>query len=55
MDIISQLSLSFLDDKLEDILHTIPTTKMEIEVVGVKKDGKPKRRLIGKPGDVIAQ
>ncbi|KAF8914180.1 platelet-activating factor acetylhydrolase, isoform II-domain-containing protein [Gymnopilus junonius] len=55
MDVISQLSLSFLENKLEETLHTISTTKMEIEIIGVRKDGKPKRKLIGKPGDVVVQ
>ncbi|KDR83955.1 hypothetical protein GALMADRAFT_133340 [Galerina marginata CBS 339.88] len=55
LDTITELSLSFLDDKLDHTLRTIPTTTMEVEVIGVKKDGKPKRRLIGNPGDVIAQ
>ncbi|PPQ77702.1 hypothetical protein CVT25_011137 [Psilocybe cyanescens] len=55
LDTITQLSLSFLDDTLEDTLRTIPNIPMEVKIIGVKKDGKPKRKLLGKPGDVIAQ
>lgn len=55
MGIITQLSLAFLDDKLDKTLETVPTTKMEIAIIGVKKDGKPKRKLLGNPGDVIVQ
>lgn len=55
METINNLSSSFLDDKLNDTLHTMPTTSMEIEIVGVKRDGKPKRKLVGNIGDVIAQ
>jgi len=55
MDTIAKLSLAFLDDKLDETLQTVPTTKMEVAVIGVKKDGKPKRKLIGNPGDVIVQ
>jgi platelet-activating factor acetylhydrolase len=55
METILKLSLSFLDDTLEDTLKTIPTTDMEVKVIGVKKDGKPKRRLVGNIGDVITQ
>lgn len=55
MDVITKLSLAFLDDKLDETLRTVPTTKMDISIIGVKKDGKPKRKLIGNPGDVIVQ
>lgn len=53
MDIISKLSLGFLDGNIDDTLDTVRTRKMEIEVIGKKKDGKPKRRCIGEAGDVI--
>lgn len=55
MDIITKLSLAFLDDNLDETLETVPTTMMEIAVIGVKKDGKPKRKLLGNLGDVIVQ
>ncbi|KNZ74816.1 Platelet-activating factor acetylhydrolase [Termitomyces sp. J132] len=53
MKIISRLSIAFLNDKLEEALISISTREMEIEVVGKRKDGKPKRKLIGNVGDVI--
>ena len=55
METITKLSLAFLNDKLDEVLQTVPTTKMETMVIGVKKDGKPKRKLVGLPGDVIVQ
>ncbi|KJA29853.1 hypothetical protein HYPSUDRAFT_127126 [Hypholoma sublateritium FD-334 SS-4] len=55
LDTITNLSLSFLDDRLSEAIQTIPTRTMEIEIVGVKKDGKPKRKLVGNVGDVIIQ
>lgn len=54
LDTISKLSLSFLEDKLEDTLRTVPSVDLDIKTIGVKKDGKPKRKLIGNPGDVIS-
>ncbi|KAF8165535.1 platelet-activating factor acetylhydrolase, isoform II-domain-containing protein [Crassisporium funariophilum] len=55
LDTIANLSLAFLDDSLEEALRDVPTRKMEIKIVGVKKDGKPKKKLVGNVGDVIAQ
>jgi len=49
------LSLGFLDNNLDKTIEELPTTKMEIEVIGVKPDGKPKRKLIGTIGNVIRQ
>ncbi|TFK43726.1 platelet-activating factor acetylhydrolase, isoform II-domain-containing protein [Crucibulum laeve] len=55
MNTIGTLSLAFLDGKLDQCLEEeVNTVKMEINIVGVKKDGKPKRKLVGKIGDVIA-
>ncbi|CAA7260046.1 unnamed protein product [Cyclocybe aegerita] len=53
LDTIAKLSLAFLEDKLDEALETLPKTKMEVKIVGVKKDGKPKRKLVGNVGDVI--
>jgi platelet-activating factor acetylhydrolase len=53
MDIISQLSIGFLDGQLESVLETISTRKMEVEIIGKRKDGRPKRKLVGSVGDVI--
>lgn len=55
LDIIFNLSLAFLDDRLDEAVRQIPTTKMEIKVIGVKKNGEPKRRLAGNVGDIIVQ
>jgi platelet-activating factor acetylhydrolase len=52
-DTIANLSVSFLDKRLEDELEHTITIKKEIKIIGVKKDGKPKRKLIGTPGAVI--
>ena len=49
------LSLGFLDDKLDKTIEELPISKMEIEIVGVKPDGKPKRKLIGPVGNIIRQ
>jgi len=53
MDVISKLSLAFLDGNMEDVLRDVRTRKMEIEVIGQKKDGEPKRRCVGEVGEVI--
>lgn len=53
LETIVNLSLGFLDNKLEDALKEVPTTPLEYKVIGVKKDGKPKRKLVGNTGDVI--
>lgn len=53
MDVISKLSLAFLDGNMEDALRDVRTRKMEIEVIGKKKDGEPKRRCVGEVGEVI--
>ncbi|KAG6833917.1 hypothetical protein H0H87_007928 [Tephrocybe sp. NHM501043] len=53
MNVFSKLSIAFLDGDLEEALKSTSTRKMEIEIVGMRKDGKPKRKLIGNVGDVI--
>lgn len=53
MDVISRLSIAFLDGKVEDALGDVQTRNMEIEVTGKRKDGRPKRKLVGNVGDVI--
>ncbi|KAG6911247.1 hypothetical protein DXG01_003114 [Tephrocybe rancida] len=53
MDVLSKLSIAFLDGKLEEALRSTSTRKLEAEVIGKKKDGKPKRKLLGEVGDVI--
>lgn len=53
MTTITELSIAFLDGTLENTLDEFPTRKMEVEIVGKKKDGRPKRKLIGSVGDII--
>jgi platelet-activating factor acetylhydrolase len=55
MDIISKLSIAFLDGDLEEVLGSIPKRKMETEIVGKKKNkyGRPKRKLVGSIGEII--
>ncbi|KAF9006574.1 platelet-activating factor acetylhydrolase, isoform II-domain-containing protein [Cyathus striatus] len=55
MDTICSLTLSFLDNNLENALEGCEShmKKMEIQIVGTKKDGKPKQKLLGNKGDVI--
>lgn len=53
LDVIGRLSLTFLDDTLDEALkEEIPTTRMTIELVGTRKDGTSKKRLIGDVGHV---
>ncbi|SJL01785.1 uncharacterized protein ARMOST_05108 [Armillaria ostoyae] len=50
---ISRLSNAFLDNKLNETLNTELTSKMEIEIVGKRKDGRPKRQIKGGPGNIV--
>lgn len=51
---IIRLSLAFLDNRLDEALkEDIPTTDMNLKVVGVKPDGRHKRKLVGEIGHVI--
>lgn len=54
MNVIGRLSLAFLDDTLDETLKEgTPTTKMTVELVGAKKDGTPKKKLVGEVGHVV--
>jgi len=53
MDLISKLSVAFLDGKVEEALTEVRTRKIEFEVIGNNENGEPKRRCIGEVGDVI--
>lgn len=53
MQVIVKLSVGFLDGQLENVLESIPKRKMEIEIIGKRKDGRPKRKLVGSVGDII--
>ncbi|KAH6915134.1 platelet-activating factor acetylhydrolase, isoform II-domain-containing protein [Coprinopsis sp. MPI-PUGE-AT-0042] len=52
---IADISVGFLDDRFEETLEKVKTRKMEITIIGKKKDGRPKRKLVGEPGDVIVE
>lgn len=52
---IADISVGFLDDQFEETLERVKTRKMEIKIIGKKKDGRPKRKLVGEPGDVIVE
>jgi len=52
---ISDLVLAFLNDELEGAIASVPTIELEEIIVGVEKDGKPKRKLLGRVGDIIIQ
>ncbi|KAJ7498747.1 platelet-activating factor acetylhydrolase, isoform II-domain-containing protein [Mycena latifolia] len=53
MERTSKLSLAFLDGALDAALERVPTRKMEEKIIGKRKDGRPKRTLIGAVGDVV--
>ena len=46
-------SLAFLDSDFEQFLEPVPKRGMEVLVIGMKENGKPKRKLLGDVGDVI--
>lgn len=52
-NVIADLSLSFLDDRLEEDLKKMRRVKMETKPAGLKKDGTEKRKMQGEPGDVV--
>lgn len=53
MNAIAKISIGFLDGQLEQVSESVPNRKMEIEIIGKRKDGRPKRKLVGSAGDVI--
>ncbi|KAJ7129494.1 platelet-activating factor acetylhydrolase, isoform II-domain-containing protein [Mycena epipterygia] len=53
MDLATMLSLAFLDGTLDAALERVPTKKMEEKVIGKRKDGRPKRTIVGEVGDVV--
>ncbi|KAK7061916.1 SCF E3 ubiquitin ligase complex F-box protein GrrA [Favolaschia claudopus] len=52
MDRAVTLSLAFLDGTLDATLERLPTKKFEEKIVGKRKDGRPKRIMVGEVGDV---
>ncbi|KAJ7044522.1 platelet-activating factor acetylhydrolase, isoform II-domain-containing protein [Mycena alexandri] len=53
MDLAATLSLAFLDDTLDAALERVPTKPMEEKIIGTRKDGRPKRTLVGEVGDIM--
>ncbi|KAG6831388.1 hypothetical protein H0H92_010990 [Tricholoma furcatifolium] len=53
MDLFSRLSIAFLDNQLDEALDCTSIKDMDVQIIGKKKDGKPKRRLGGSVGDVV--
>jgi platelet-activating factor acetylhydrolase len=52
-DIIANASLAFLDSNFAQYIEETLTREMEAFVIGVKANGKPKRKLQGDVGDII--
>lgn len=55
IDIVADVSIAFLDseEQFKEKLETMETRKMEVEIIGKRKDGRPKRRLVGTLGEII--
>ncbi|KZP24695.1 hypothetical protein FIBSPDRAFT_856902 [Athelia psychrophila] len=55
MDLTVELSVAFLDGRVDEAVAAMGprARKMEVEEVGKRKDGRPKRRLVGEVGDVV--
>ena len=46
-------SLAFLDSKFEQYIDEALRREMEAFIIGIKPNGRPKRRLRGDVGDII--
>lgn len=53
LDVATSVSLAFLDSSLEHYIEGASKRVMEALVVGVKANGKPKRKLVGSVGEII--
>ncbi|KAJ7094602.1 platelet-activating factor acetylhydrolase, isoform II-domain-containing protein [Mycena belliarum] len=55
INVTAKLSLAFLDgpSALDAMLKRVPTRRMEEKIIGKRKDGRPKRTLVGNVGDVV--
>ncbi|KAF8631576.1 hypothetical protein AX15_002327 [Amanita polypyramis BW_CC] len=52
-DTIVSASLAFLDSNFDQFLEVAPKRDMEVLVIGMKDNGKPRRKLFGDVGDII--
>lgn len=52
-DIIMAASLAFLDSNFEQYIEEALIREMEALVIGIKPNGRPKRKLRGDVGDII--
>ncbi|KAJ7240301.1 platelet-activating factor acetylhydrolase, isoform II-domain-containing protein [Mycena haematopus] len=53
IELTATLTLAFLDGTLDAALERVPTKKYEEKIIGKRKDGRPKRTLVGAVGDVV--
>ncbi|KAF8897699.1 platelet-activating factor acetylhydrolase [Infundibulicybe gibba] len=53
LEVIARLSVAFLDGRLDSLLEETPTIPMRVEIIGKRKDGRPKRKLVGNVGDIV--
>ncbi|KAF8195710.1 platelet-activating factor acetylhydrolase, isoform II-domain-containing protein [Mycena galopus ATCC 62051] len=53
IDVIATLTVAFLDGTLDAALERVPTKKYEEKIIGKRKDGRPKRTIVGDVGDVV--
>ncbi|KAL0573965.1 hypothetical protein V5O48_007980 [Marasmius crinis-equi] len=53
LEYIENFTISFLDGRIEEKLKNLKPCELEIRIIGKKKDGSPKREIVGELGDVI--
>ncbi|KAJ7904684.1 platelet-activating factor acetylhydrolase, isoform II-domain-containing protein [Mycena olivaceomarginata] len=53
IDVTATLSLAFLDGTLDTALERVPIKKYEEKIIGKRKDGRPKRTIVGNVGDIV--
>lgn len=53
MNRISSLCLTFLDGNTNEKIDSLLPKRMVVKVTGRRSDGRPKRQLVGNPGDIV--
>ncbi|KAJ7180278.1 platelet-activating factor acetylhydrolase, isoform II-domain-containing protein [Mycena crocata] len=53
IELTATLSVAFLDGTLDATLERVPTKTMEVKIIGKRKDGRPKRTIVGEVGDIV--